>query len=82
MKAVLALLLLALPAVAAPLQSDCRGQGSIGFARLSPDGLTLSVTLTPQGAYAWKKGDTNFTRMVSHLGGILPGQRKPVPASC
>jgi hypothetical protein len=65
-----------------PLQQDCRGQGTIGFARLSTDGLTLSVTMTPQGAFAWKKGDPNFTRMVSHLGGILPGERKPVPAFC
>ena len=62
------------------LQQDCRGQGTIGFARLSPDGLVLSVTL-PQSAYAWKKGDPDFTRMVSHLGGILPGERKPVPPS-
>jgi|GEM_PF-6232835 hypothetical protein len=65
-----------------PLQQDCRGQGTIGYARLSPDGWTLSVTLSPQGAFAWKKGDPNFNRMVSHLGGILPGERKPVPAFC
>jgi hypothetical protein len=78
------LALLALPAAAQtiPMQSDCRGQGTIGFARLSVDGLTLSVTLSPQGAYAFKKGDPNFTRMVSHLGGILPGERKAVPAFC
>lgn len=65
-----------------PMQSDCRGQGVIGFARLSEDGRVLSVTLNPQGAFAWKRGDPNFTRMVSHLGGILPGERKPVPAFC
>lgn len=82
MKAALVLVLMAMPAMAIPLQSDCRGQGTIGFARLSLDGLVLSVTLTPQGAFAWKKGDPNFTRMVSHLGGILPGERKPVPAFC
>jgi len=64
-----------------PMQSDCRGTGTIGYARLSPDGTVLSVTLA-QGAHAWKKGDPNFTRMVSHLGGILPGERKPVPAFC
>lgn len=77
------LLLAALPAAAqtVPLQQDCRGQGSIGYARLSPDGRVLSATLS-NGAFAWKKGDPNFTRMVSHLGGILPGERKPVPAFC
>ena len=64
-----------------PLQQDCRGQGTIGFARLSVDGKVLSVTLA-DSAYAWKKGDPNFTRMVSHLGGILPGERKAVPAFC
>jgi hypothetical protein len=83
-KRVLLLAMLALPAAAQtiPMQSDCRGQGTIGFARLSEDGRVLSVTLNPQGAFAWKKGDPNFTRMVSHLGGILPGERKPVPAFC
>ena len=79
--AVLVLALIALPAAAQTLQSDCRGRGTIGYARLSPDGTVLSVTLA-QGAHAWKKGDPNFTRMVSHLGGILPGERKPVPAFC
>jgi hypothetical protein len=79
----LLLALLALPAAAQtiPLQSDCRGQGTIGFARLSADGRVLSVTLN-QGAFAFRKGDANFTHMVSHLGGILPGERKPVPAFC
>ena len=79
--AALILALIALPAAAQNLQSDCRGQGTIGYARLSPDGTVLSVTLS-QGAYAWKKGDPNFARMVSHLGGIAPGERKPVPAFC
>jgi hypothetical protein len=82
MKAAPLLAFLVLPAAAQTLQSDCRAQGTIGNARLSPDGTVLSVTLSPQGAYAWKKGDPNFTRMVSHLGGILPGERKPVPAFC
>ena len=82
-KAAILLVALMLPAVAQtiPLQQDCRAQGTVGFARLSPDGLVLSVTL-PQSAYAWKKGDPNFTRMVSHLGGIAPGERKAVPAFC
>ena len=65
-----------------PLQQDCRGQGTIGFARLSVDGRVLSVTLNPQGAFSWKRGEPDFNRMVSHLGGILPGERKPVPAFC
>ena len=82
MKRLLLAVLLAAGAQAAPMQQDCRGQGTIGYARLSPDGTVLSVTLNPQGAYAWKKGDPNFARMVSHLGGILPGERKAVPAFC
>lgn len=83
MKWAVLLLVLMLPAAAQtiPMQSDCRGSGTIGFARLSDDGRVLSVTLNT-GAFAWKKGDPNFTRMVSHLGGILPGERKPVPAFC
>lgn len=85
MKWAAALLLAGLTAAQAqtlPLQQDCRGQGTIGFARLSPDGRVLSVTLNPQGAYAFKRGEPDFNRMVSHLGGILPGERKSVPAFC
>lgn len=81
MKALLLAMLVAGSAQAIPMQSDCRGEGTIGYARMSPDGRVLSVTLAT-GAHAWKKGDPAFTRMVSHLGGILPGERKAVPAFC
>ncbi len=65
-----------------PLQQDCRGLGSIGFARMATDGQTLTVTFDQQGFFVWKKGDPRFTRMVSHLGGIQPGERKRVPTFC
>ena len=79
------LLLLPLHAAAASLQSDCRGQGNIGMAVMSLDG-TITLTLhTPDGAegvLAYKKNDPQYARILSHLGGIRPGEHKSVPAFC
>ena len=78
------LLLLALPASAATLQQDCRGPGSIGTALMSADGtITLTIS-TPgqQGAAAYHPGDPQYTRILSHVGGLRPGQKKPVPPFC
>ena len=79
------MLLLAGPAVAASLQSDCRAPGSIGTATLSPDGtITLNVHQAGafDGALAYKKNDPNYARMLSHIGGLSPGEKKPLPAFC
>jgi hypothetical protein len=67
------------------LQSDCRGSGSIGNAFMAVDG-TITLTLTaPDGtisAVAYRKTDPQYARIVSHLGGIHPGDHKPVPPFC
>ena len=82
---IVAALLLAPPAFAANLQSDCRGSGTIGTATMAADGtLTLNL-VSPDGrslALAYPKGDPNYARMLSHIGGMQPGERKPVPAFC
>ena len=82
--ALAALLLLALPASAEVMQSDCRGPGSIGTAVMSADG---TVTLTfngpiMKGVLAYRRGDPRYARILSHIGGIQPGQKKPVPPWC
>jgi hypothetical protein len=86
MKLLLAMALLApLPALAASLQSDCRGLGTVGMAVMSPDG-TITLTLhSPGGAggvLAYKKNDPQYARIYSHIGGIKPGEHKVVPAFC
>ena len=85
MKALCFLLLMAVPASAVTLQSDCRGPGSIGTALMSADGtLTLNLK-SPDGqqaVLAYHRGDPQYARIFSHIGGIQPGQKKPVPPFC
>ncbi len=86
---ILALLaLLAVPALALPMQQDCRGPGSIGTALMGDDGtITLNIR-APQpgspldGVVAVRPGDANYARIKSHIGGISPGEKKPVPPFC
>jgi len=85
MKTALALLLLlVLPASAQNLQQDCRGPGSIGTALMSADGtLTLNFTgPIMRGVLAYHRGDPQYARIISHIGGLQPGQKKPVPPWC
>ena len=78
------LLLVPLPA-AAQIQSDCRGTGSIGMAVMARDGtITLSLH-SPDGAegvLAYHKSDPQYARILSHIGGIRPGEHKSVPPFC
>jgi hypothetical protein len=77
-------LLMALSGPAAALQSDCRGPGSIGTALMSADG-TITLTLSSpgqQGAVAYRPGDPQYARILSHIGGLQPGQKKPFPPFC
>ena len=79
-----ALLLTPLPA-SAQLQSDCRGPGSIGNAVMAQDGtitLTLQAADGRAGAFAYRRGDPQYARIFSHLGGMRPGEHKPVPPFC
>jgi hypothetical protein len=87
-KYLLALLLLGTPASAANLQSDCRGPGSIGIATMSADGtLILQLRAVAPGpitetVMSYKRGDPQYARMLSHIGGIRPGEHKSVPPWC
>ena len=85
MRFVALLLLLTLPASAQPLQSDCRGSGpAIGTALMAADGtITLSFNgPIMKGALAYHRGDPQYQRMLSHVGGLQPGQKKPIPPFC
>lgn len=87
MRALALLLLLAVPASAANLQQDCRGPGSIGTALMNADGtITLNIRTIPggplDGVVASRPGDPNYARILSHLGGMQPGEKKPVPPWC
>jgi hypothetical protein len=78
-------LLTAAPTSAAPMQSDCRGQGIIGTAVMGEDGTITLNLRSPSGemtVLAYRKGDPQYARILSHLGGIQPGEHKPVPAFC
>jgi hypothetical protein len=85
MKRVLVLLLLfGCPAWAQTLQQDCRRPGSIGTALMSADG-TITLTFNgpaPQGVLAYHRGDPQYARVLSHIGGLRSGQKKPVPPWC
>ena len=87
MKALALLLLLAVPASAANLQQDCRGPGSVGTALMGADGtITLNIRSGMggpiEGVFASKPGDANYARILSHVGGMQPGEKKPVPPWC
>jgi hypothetical protein len=79
-----ALLLIATP-VFAQIQSDCRAPGNVGTAVMSADGTITLTLLSPdgaQGVLAYHKGDPQYARILSHIGGIQLGEHKPVPAFC
>jgi len=84
MKSLCLLVLLSVPASALPLQQDCRGPGSIGIALMSADGtITLNFNgPAAQGVLAYKRSDPQYARIFSHIGGIQPGERKPIPPWC
>jgi hypothetical protein len=35
-----------------------------------------------RGVLAYHRGDAQYARIMSHIGGIQPGQKKPVPPWC
>ncbi len=60
----------------------------IGTALMGADG-TITVNIrAPQpgspldGVVAVRPGDANYARIKSHLGGISPGEKKPVAPFC
>ncbi len=84
-KLLFAALLLWPLAAQAQLQSDCRGLGSVGTAVMGQDGTITLNLRSPDGAegvLAYHRGDPNYARILSHMGGMRPGEHKSVPAFC
>ena len=89
--AALALARLAVPVSAADDSGapiPCEAIDSVGSARMSEDGtITLRLhTLWPQpfseSRHIYAPGDADYGFIKRHLGGIAPGQIKPVPPLC
>ena len=79
------LLMLALSPAAAQMQSDCRRPGAIGTAMMGNDGtitLNLRAPNGAKGVLAYRKDDPNYARILSHIGGLKPGEKKPFPPMC
>ncbi len=77
-------------AVAADKKDDpaCQSTSSIGVARMDSDGvITMRVRSLPPGPVAegelrYAPADPDYQEIVAHLGGIRPGESKPVPPWC
>jgi hypothetical protein len=73
-------------AVPAPVEAQSAPKVQfIGMASMSDDGtVTLRLTMTSDGKPAdaiitYKVGDPRYEEVLRHLGGLSPGQTKPVP---
>jgi hypothetical protein len=54
---------------------------------MNQDGtITLNIRSAPgaplDGVVASKPGDPNYARILSHVGGLMRGEKKPVPPWC
>lgn len=84
----LALVLLTDIATADDVPIPCEAIDSVGSAKMSEDGtITLRLyTLWPQPfaetQHVYAPDDTQYGLIKRHLGGISPGQTKPVPPLC
>jgi hypothetical protein len=88
LRALLALALLTLAASAGAQKAGCDGVASIGVATMTPDGeITLRIRSLPPGPIAegtlrYKPDDPKYREIKTHLGGIAPGETKPVRPWC
>jgi hypothetical protein len=89
-RALLAVVLLLLPGAvrAAEDTPRCATVPSIGVATMSADGtVTLRIKSLPpgpiaHGTFVYAPGDAQYENIKRHLGGIAPGETKPVPPWC
>lgn len=81
-------LLLTVAAPADARKRDCDSAASIGVATMTPDGeITLRIRSLPPGPIAegtlrYKSDDPKYQEIKAHLGGIAPGETKPVRPWC
>jgi hypothetical protein len=66
----------------------CEALDSVGVARMSGDGtITLRIRAVwhqpvVEGPLVYAPGDPQYADIKRHLGGIAPGESKPVPPLC
>jgi hypothetical protein len=66
----------------------CEAVASIGVAHMTEDGvITLQLRSLPpgpraEGALTYAPDDPQYEEIKQHLGGIAPGEFKPVPPWC
>jgi len=69
-------------------KAGCAAVESIGVATMAPDGaITLRIRSLPPGPIAegtlrYAPGDPRYDEIKRHLGGIMPGESKPVRPWC
>ena len=89
--ACLAIVLAVLPtavAFAADEPPGCEQVASIGVATMAGDGtITLRIVSLPPGpightVLVYRPGHERYDAVKLHIGGIAPGQEKPVPPWC
>jgi hypothetical protein len=59
-------------------------QPSIGIATMQPDGsIAVRVKIRPgaeqEAVLVLYPGDSTYQKMIEHLGGLMPGESKPIP---
>jgi hypothetical protein len=77
-------------ALAADAKEDvpCEAMGSIGVATMTPDGvITLrlssrSAGMIAEGLLSYPPDHPKYDEVRQHLGGMRPGESKPVPPWC
>ena len=69
-----------------PVKPANSAPASIGEATMAPDG-TIALQLRAEGPgnlegdalLTYKPGDPDYAKVLAHLGGLKPGESKPVP---
>jgi hypothetical protein len=59
-------------------------QPSVGIATMQPDGsIAVRVKISPrsdqEAVLVLYPGDATYERMIEHVGGLMPGESKPIP---
>jgi hypothetical protein len=76
------------PAADAGEKARCEAVASIGVATMTPDGvITLRIRSLPpgpiaEGQFQYEPSDPKYEDIKTHLGGIAPGESKPVRPWC
>jgi hypothetical protein len=88
MMAIVPITATAAPAQVMQAQVTCEQVVSIGVATMTADGtITMRVRSLPpgpvgEGVLVYPPSDPRYADILKHLGGLTPGESKPVPPWC